>query len=352
MMIDKIEMKKIMNALMVEHWGILTIDADQLPKLIEREQYIREILLKRGTKEFEQDLDKRFLFSSDKKIGTIIAIGIPYDPIGSALPNAFGLVDNFAWEHDYHEILRNLLNAIHTEIGKSLSGPIIAPEVCVDTADYIDREIGLYTGLGKIGKNHFLIHPEMGTHFFIGYLIYDGILDINPAEINRFDFENTLLEACEGCNRCSSACPTKICGGPIMDSDKCIAMLTQTKRVLNDQEREWIGNCLYGCNICQKVCPMNKGLSAHPYLATKTENQIDLYELLGMNNKTFMEKYGKMGFSWRSLWVYKRNALIILGNHGNRFDLEMLNTKTDLLKNPKLEATFLWAVGRLESRQT
>lgn len=352
MMIEKKDFKKIMNALMVEHWGILTIDADRLAKLIEREHLIKTLLQSRGKKEFEQDLEKRFLFSSEKRVGTIIAIGIPYEPMGIAKQNAFGLVDNFAWENDYHEILKDLLNVINKEICKVLNDSLIAPEICVDTADYIDREIGLYTGLGKYGKNHFLIHPEMGTHFFIGYLIYDRILDIEPSAINSLDFENTLLEECEQCNRCVNACPPKICGEAIMDSDKCIAMLTQTKRVLNEHERELIDNRLYGCNICQRVCPMNKYMHTHPSLATQSTNQIDLYELLDMDNRSFVEKYGEMGFSWRSLWVYKRNALIILGNHGNWYDLEMLRKKPDLIKNPKLESTFLWAVKRLENRET
>jgi len=352
MMINNNDIKKIMNALMVEHWGILTIDVHTLSKLIEREGQIRELLLRRGTKEFEQDIEKRFLFSSRKTVGTIVAIGIPYEPTGSASQSAVGLVDNFSWEHDYHEILRDILKAIQMEFAKKLDDFETAPEICVDTDDYIDREIGLYTGLGKIGKNHFLIHPEMGTHFFIGYLVYDSVLDIDPLAINPLDLDNTILEECEACNSCVDACPPKICGGAIMNSDKCISLLTQTKRVLSDQERRLIGNRLYGCNICQKVCPMNKDIIAHPSLMTHTDNRVDLHELLDMNNKSFTEKYGNMGFSWRSLWVYKRNALIILGNHGNRSDLEVLKKRIDLLKNPRLEETYLWAVRRLASRET
>jgi epoxyqueuosine reductase len=351
-MIKKSDIKKIMNALMVEHWGILTIDDHTLPKLIERENQIRELLLRRGKKEFEQDIEKRFLFSCGKKVGTIIAIGISYEPMGSANQSAIGLVDNFSWEHDYHKILKNLLQAIQVEFSNILVDLDAIPELCVDTADYIDREIGLYTGLGKIGKNHFLIHPKMGTHFFIGYLIYDSVLDIDPEAINPLDLDNTVLEECEQCNRCVLACPPKICGEAIMDSNKCISMLTQTKRELNDQERRLIGNRLYGCNICQKVCPMNKDITSHPSLKTHSDNRVDLHELLDMNNKTFSEKFGNMGFSWRSLWVYKRNALIILGNHGNRSDLEILKKRLDLQNNPRLEETYLWAVGRLESRET
>lgn len=352
MMIDKIEINKIMSALMVEHWGILTIDENTLTKLIEREDQIRALLLKRGKKEFEQDIEKRFLFSSGKTVGTIIAIGIPYEPIGTSNANAFGVVDNFSWEHDYHGILRKLLADIHTELAKIPVDSKSKPEICVDTSDFIDREIGLYTGLGKIGKNHFLIHPEMGTHFFIGYLIYDSVLDIDPHAINPLDIDRFLLEECAQCNRCVGACPPKICGGSIMDSEKCISLLTQTKRALSDQEREWMGNRLYGCNICQKVCPMNKEKIVHPSLMTHTDNRIDLHELLDMNNKDFEKRYGKMGFAWRSLWVYKRNALIILGNHGNRSDLEILYRRSDLRNNPRLEDTYLWAVGRLESRET
>lgn len=343
------QIEKVFENLQIKHWGILKIDESTENLLKERETQVRLMMMDAPRNDLEPPVQDRFLFldSSLRPVKYIVSIAIPYDAFGKAKAHAPGLVDNSAWGVDYHHVLKQKLIELNAAIEKISGEEKLTPEVCVDTSKYIDREIGLYTGLGKIGKNHFLIHPELGTQFFIGYLIYRESLNLTGMEM---DISSSLYDGCKSCNLCVRACPAQICGFSEMDSEKCISSLTQTKRKLSDQERLRIGNRLYGCNICQLVCPSNH--TAQPDIAFQNHglNQIDPKEVLMMSNKMFKKRYSEMGFSWRPAWIYKRNALVVLGNTGNANDLKWLKVYGNKNLDEKLTEDWQWAIDRITQR--
>ncbi len=341
--------EKIFEHLQIQHWGILEIGDEVKELLVSRERFIESIMKKSPRNEFEYPVDERFLFLNQRSepVSAIVAIALPYDCVGKASPNTPGIVDSSAWGFDYHQVVGDKLRAVNAEIEDLLDGRKLTPEICVDTSRYIDREIGLYTGLGKLGLNHFLIHPDLGTQFFIGYLIYREPLNLGRS---NFDLSQTLYEPCESCNRCVVACPAQICGLPDMDSGKCISSLTQTKRKLSDHERVLIGNRLYGCNICQKVCPSNMKTEPCSEFQVDHENAVDPKEILLMSNKRFKREFAQMGFSWRPAWVYKRNALIVLGNTGDEETLKWLRSYGAKNLDEKLTDDWKWAIDRIAQR--
>lgn len=157
--------------------------------------------------------------------------------------------------------------------------------------------------------------------------------------------------ACTNCDRCTRACPAQICTYDQTDMRYCISSLTQTKSVLTVKERHLIGRNMYGCSICQKVCPLNQQTmdEAGIYPIT-SENWVDAFEILEMRKRGFKEKYGHMGFAWRSLWIYKRNALIVLANSGDVNHLSRLKNYAYLAEDENLSDTYLWAMKTLSEK--
>ncbi|HHZ01750.1 MAG TPA: tRNA epoxyqueuosine(34) reductase QueG [Tissierellia bacterium] len=272
--------------------------------------YLREFLLKRKINkedcEFEEvNIDKRLrarnLFPECK---SIIAIGIPYGR-GYRLP-AFtgkGLLSVSSFGEDYHKRIKRLLNKLAEELNKYLSFKYVD---CVDTSFLIDKEVCRTAGLGDYGKNSLLINKYQGSFINLGYLLTD--LEIEGDTIESKD-------VCGNCNICVISCPNGAIfpeGG--INARKCISYLTQTKNYIPLNYREKMGRQIYGCDICQLVCPKNK-----EFLNEETNNDystlsVDLEELLSISNKDFVKRYGHTAGSWRGKNIWKRNAIISMGN--------------------------------------
>lgn len=351
-MIRKEDIQNDMDALGLAHYGLFKIDDSNKNRLEERERYLYKYLCRLEPIECaENALDRFFLLGNPQAFLpiTVLVIAIPYDYRGKCSKLQMGTVDAFAWGYDYHHVLREKLKEIHARF-KSREINLVSPEICVDTSRYIDREVAFYAGMGSYGQNHLLIHPELGSAFFIGYLIYRGKTAISPDACQPIVLENELYEGCRTCERCIKSCPANICGHDQMAPNKCVGMLTQTKRGLEGHERQQIGHRLYGCNVCQRVCPANQKTFVGDLLSAETENLVDLKKLLTLSNKDFKAAYGHMAFSWRSLWVYKRNALINLGNFGTQEDLGWLIQNREILMTPSLKETYDWALSAIEDR--
>lgn len=327
-MINKNDVQNIMNALMIRHWGIFFI---------------------------EKDVERRFvvqnsIFDDPELEGAaVIAIATPYVVDSQQLrpSERHGKVESFAWGYDYHvEVMSRLKQVMHhfdEMAGRHLKDVIF----CVDHSPYNDREVAFHAGLGKVGFNHLLIHPVYGSQFFIGYIIIKNGCAVLESCDSRIDLQ-VQHPFCSTCNRCVKACPTGVCGSKEVDMAYCLSSLTQTKATIADAFQIKMGSTLYGCSICQKVCPLNREIVDEDVLTSEQSNWIDLFELLDMSEGTFKKVYGKMGFSWRSLWVYKRNALIILGNTINLDVLLKLKDYKHFEKNQNLSTYYNMAIKRLE----
>lgn len=292
----------------------------------------------------------RFEVPEENHIKALLVVLFPYD-VWASSKNELGIVDGFSYGYDYHNLIKSTLESVLEALRSHFkySGEV---EIGVDTGSYIDRELALYGGLGKYGKNQMLYHPLYGSQFFIGYMAFKEEVGGLGFISHQIDIRKIQLEQCHACFKCESACPVGICNWENPDASKCVGMLTQSKRKLREGEKKAVGKQLYGCSICQKVCPMNEKKPLPMVKAHLEEScvPIDINKILLMNNRTFKRTYGHMAFSWRSLWIYKRNALINMGNFGGKETLEFLKTHTQLGEIENISEDYFWAISKLEKR--
>lgn len=295
--------------------------------------YLNELLNKRirsgYNSEFEEQvinkrLDVRSVF---QKCRSIIAVGIPYgEGYKKIIAHDKGLLSISSFGEDYHRKLGTLLSQLAEEIKKHI---LYEYKICVDTSPLLDREICKNAGLGSYGKNSLLINKEIGSFINLGYLLTD--LDL--------DCDNTIknTDICGDCNLCIRSCPNgAIVKEGEINSKKCVSYLTQTKTYIPFEYRKNMRNQIYGCDVCQLVCPKNIINSQKKPLHDFSSLLIDLEELMLMNNKEFESKYSHLAGSWRGKNIWKRNALISIGNLKleNMYDLaeNELNNPSDMIK--------------------
>lgn len=296
----------------------------------------------------------------------VFAIAVPYSIRGlveseapkEGVTGISAVVDAFAWEFDYHrevgKILERLMSGIECSAGTGFEAGAVRS--CVDTSPYADQEIGWLAGLGRLGKNHLLLNDRIGTHFFIGYVVIEGHGSLLPegmtfAGSGAFDAQALHHTRCATCELCVRACPTGACGyGRSMET--CLSALTQSTEVIPDDLARRFGNRLYGCSICQEICPANANPLQHPLLVQHTVNLVDVCDVLDLGSRAFKRRYGHMGFAWKSPWIYKRNALIVLGNVGRQQverALDILEERPALREDPRLQGAYDRALNRLRS---
>ena len=272
--------------------------------------YLEDFLLCRKVKnidcEFEeQNINKRLnaenLFPKCK---SIIAIGVPYGE-GYKIPSFSekGLLSVSSYGEDYHKTVSFLLNKLAREIMRYVDFEYIS---CVDTTFLIDKEICKNADLGNYGKNSLLINENKGSFINLGYLLTD--IETDGDAISEDDI-------CGSCNICVRSCPNNAIfekGG--IDPKRCVSYLTQTKNYIPLDYREKMGRQIYGCDICQVVCPKNKGVLDKNSSEDYSVLAVDLEEIIAISNKDFFNKYGHTAGAWRGRNIWKRNALISIGN--------------------------------------
>ena len=218
-------------------------------------------------------------------------------------------VAQYAWSSDYHHVLGNRLEQLATAIRELMPG---ATTRCyVDAGPVPERELAQLAGLGWIGKNMMLIHPELGSFTFIGVVLTDAELEPDlPFEADR----------CGTCRRCLDACPTGAFVGPRdLDARACISYLTIEHRgEFSDTQRTQVGDWLFGCDICQDVCPWNvsfarattdPGFERRPEVAAP-----DAHALSVLSDDQFDRHYGDTPFSRPGRNGMRRNAAAVLAN--------------------------------------
>ena len=352
-MIRKKEIQEMMDALMLKHWGIVSID----------ENYRSSI-----GRHLRFEIHNSLLDALPETNRTVIAIAVPYElknipvSIQNRNQSVYGKIEPFSWEYDYHRELKQILHEITIRLENQFEIASQNVEICVDTSPYNDKEVGFLTGLGRVGHNHLLIHDVLGTSFFIGYIVYPFTVRFEEGVLTEIaQLPATIAHPfCENCNLCQRVCPTEICDGKGAENmNRCLSSLTQTKEDIDPFDYPKFSNHLYGCSICQNVCPLanrtmldgSKYNSENRLLKITTSNWVDCYELLQMSKITFLQKFGQMGFAWRNQWIYKRNALIVIGNTGGSDDYEKLLSLSDYLKEERLRIYYDWALNELKSKK-
>ena len=263
-----------------------------------------------------------------------------------------GPVARYARGEDYHDVMRERLRALHRWLDEE-SGRPITGKAYVDTGPLLERDLARRAGLGWFGKNTNLLNPSLGSFFFLGALLVDLELAPDaPFEVDR----------CGTCTRCLDACPTDAFVAPrILDATRCISYLTiELKGAIPEALREGVGDRVYGCDICQDVCPWNLSFATalpdeSPYAPRDTLKAKDAralaLELLGMTQEEFSLAFKDSPMKRAKLRGLKRNAAVVLGNVGVAEDIAVLRRAlTD--PEPLVRDHAAWALERMRSRLT
>ncbi len=263
-----------------------------------------------------------------------------------------GVISRYAWGDDYHDVmkgrLKELLSWIEGETGQDLDG-----RAYVDTGPILERELAARAKLGFIGKNGCLISPEFGSWLFLGELILPLDLtpdDVLPPEVSSLT--DNELGTCGGCTRCIDACPTGALLAPyLIDARKCISYLTiELKGPIPKHLRPLIGNRIFGCDVCQEVCPWNRRFSrpsVHPEFAPRPGLDVpDLLDLMDLDEEGFREMFRKSPVKRAKRRGLLRNVAVALGNWGSEEAVPVL-LKALRDHEPLVRGHSAWALGRI-----
>ena len=249
-----------------------------------------------------------------------IVVGLNYGGRSPAGP-----VARYARGDDYHDVMGEKLRSLHQWLEAELGRPING-KAYVDTGPLLERDLARRAGLGWHGKNTNLVNPKLGSFFFIGALLVDLQLESDtPFEADR----------CGSCTRCLDACPTDaFVEERVLDATRCISYLTiEQKGSIPIELREKLGSLLYGCDICQDVCPWNVRFSkAHndpafdPRAVIADSDAATLARaILAMDADEFRTHFKGSPMKRAKHRGLARNAAVVLGNVGNESDIGLLD---------------------------
>jgi epoxyqueuosine reductase len=282
-----------------------------------------------------------------------------------------GWISRYAWGTDYHYVLKEKLVALVDFLKLRFEDPFEA-KAYVDTGPINERILAKYAGLGWIGKNTLVLNQMMGSFFFLGVIL--TTLELEPSLAAG---ELPPPDMCGSCRRCLDACPTQAFPEPyVMDARRCISYLTiELRGSIPAGFREGMGNHIFGCDICQDVCPWNRRApvttapdfqprvieelenGAGPSFATENARSLfrpELHWLLGISEKQF-DRYFRDSPIKRTKWRgLIRNTCIALGNSGlssgSPYAGEILSKLQQLagLEDPVVAESARWAISRIQ----
>jgi epoxyqueuosine reductase len=279
-------------------------------------------------------------------VRSLVLLGTNYrtaDP--PPLREGEGWVSRYAWSgSDYHDVLRSRLNDLAAFV--TAQAPQARVRGVVDTAPLLERDFARLAGLGWFGKNTLLINKQMGSWFFLSALLTD--LDLEPDTPHS-------ASHCGTCTRCLDACPTDAFVGPyVLDARKCISYLTIEHRGPIDLElREGMGEWLFGCDVCQDVCPWNRKAprtSAEEFQPQEDLAALDAAELLSLSEDEFRRRFRHTPLFRAKRSGLLRNACLVLGN---RLDATVVPALARALHDadPVIRGAAAWALGRVRTSE-
>ncbi len=285
---------------------------------------------------------------------SILVLGAGYSPSPSPNPLPLptrervgtGQIASYAWGDDYHNVLAERLQALVAFIEERVGCPV-ANRWYTDTGPILERELAQRAGLGWIGKNTNLIHPRLGSYFFLAEILLD--LELEPDAPFSGD-------RCGTCTRCIDACPTEcILPDRTINANRCISYLTiELKGSIPPSLRPKLGNWIFGCDICQQVCPWNQRFAHAPkeslfeprdgVIAPKLEEEIQL------SPQAFNRKFKGSPIKRTKRRGYLRNVAVALGNAGDSVVVPVL---VNALHNQEalIRGHAAWALGQIGGQQ-
>ena len=253
------------------------------------------------SKNFDKRKDVRQILPEAK---SVISLGLNYyTPHSYSNEETKGKVSRYAWGKDYHLIIWAMLDELEEELKKV--NPQFECISYVDTGPVMDKAWAVRSGLGWLGKHTNVINREIGSWFFIANIITNY----------EFDYSEQIPNFCGTCTACIDACPTNaIIKEYVVDANKCISYLTiENKNEISEEFKGKFDNWLFGCDICQDVCPWNQKFPVGTLLKDfhPQNKELDLDEVLEMNEDEFKVKFQTSPIKRAKLTGMKRNVTFL-----------------------------------------
>ena len=266
---------------------------------------------------------------------TVVSAALCYYAPGPTPRSGEGRLSRYTWSDRYAE-LREKLDAL----GRRLGGTY---RVYVDANQHVDREAAARSGVGFYGKNTLLITRRHGSWVVLGTLVTNVELEPTPP----------LDAGCGSCTLCIDACPTGALDEPgVLDSTRCLSYWTQAPAPVPEPYREALGASVYGCDICQDVCPWNRGVEkrrASEPLPDEAEPSVSLVEWLEADGDELVRRYDRLYVPRNDPRYLRRNALVAAGNIGGERERAVVRRYLDD-DDAMLREHAAWALDRLEER--
>ncbi len=279
---------------------------------------------------------------------SVLCVALQYYPLykedGERQPEPSGdlwrRVARYARGKDYHDVMGTRLQALEERIRSAFP---CETRRYVDTGPVLERELAARAGLGVVGKNTMLLHPEGGSWFLLGELFLS--LDLDPGPVQPIE------DLCGSCTLCLEACPTGALPEPYrLDSNRCISYWTIEHRgALPEEARRMVGGWVFGCDVCQEVCPWNRepAGAVHPEMELPPERgELTLARLLRLPREEYVERFRGSPMKRAKLAGLQRNAAVAMGNRRERrFVVPLAEALRD--GEPLVRGHAAWALGRI-----
>ncbi|MCS6951060.1 MAG: tRNA epoxyqueuosine(34) reductase QueG [bacterium] len=277
-----------------------------------------------------------------------VVVGLNYAPAVSPVTDdpTRGVFARYALGDDYHEVMQQKLEQLVAFIRQQY--PDCRAKIYVDAGPVLERDLAWRAGIGWFGKNTMLINTRLGSYFFLGEIL----LDI------ELDYDHPTFGGCGKCNRCIEACPTGAIVAPyVLDARRCISYLTiELRSAIPEELRPPMGNRIFGCDICQEVCPFNQPRPHAPLRSAPTREPRfaprevtlapRLVDLLRLGEQDFREQFRRSPVK-RAKWRgFRRNVAVALGNSRDQNAVPVLQEQLEHEEDPMVREHLQWALER------
>jgi len=272
---------------------------------------------------------------------TVVSAALCYYVPGPQPRAGEGRLSRYTWNDRYAE-LREKLDALGRRI--CVSNPGASYRVLVDANQHVDREAAARSGVGFYGKNTLLITRRHGSWVVLGTLVTDVELEPTPP----------LDAGCGSCTLCIDACPTGALDEPgVLDANRCLSYWTQSPEPIPEPYRRQLATSVYGCDICQDVCPWNRGIErrrADEPLPAGAQPTVSLVDWLEADGERLVDRYDRLYVPRNDPRYLRRNALVAAGNGGGEAEREAVVRHAEG-DDELLREHALWALRRLDERR-